>query len=160
AALGDVAADRLVLDEFAVWIKQPSMRPVLPNDAAIGRHGSMLVDDNGLLGREPRQLSTQVEFIILKGRVEKTLPHQVVGQCSAVTTVRVVDERARAIFAPTNDEFQVVLNDRTILFLALAKLFVDCAKLGSSFVNSPLQLLVSLAQGLLGMIPGRNVLAD
>ena len=129
-APGDVAADRLVLDDATRRVEERAVGPVLPARAAVRPDGVHLVGHGRRLGREGGELGGEAVPLLRghegqeRGADDRLRPPAELGG------VGLVDESDREVGREARDELGLVLDDGAEALLAQPELGLGAPLLG------------------------------
>src|SRR5206468_13052067 len=119
-ALGDVAADRLILGDSAVIIEESACGPVLPAHVPAGNHHLILAGRDGPTRGDRVQVLPDC-LVTLGGKVvPEAVADEILRRPVKAPADRAVDERVRAIGKKPADQLRLILDDRPVLRLATA----------------------------------------
>src|SRR5262249_52311499 len=120
-ALGDVAADRLILVDGAAVIEESARGPVLPAYAAVGSQHLVLARRHWPIGGDRAQVVADGLVALDRKELPEAPADQVLRRPAKGPAHRAVDEGVRAIGKKAADQLRLILDDGPVLRLATAQ---------------------------------------
>ena len=117
-ALGNVATDRLVLDDPALVVEEAAVAPLLPAELAVRTQDLVLRGCDRALGRNGRKECPRGPVPIQRDEVPEGAAEKLPPRALEVPAVGVVDERVRPVGKEPAYQLGLVFDDRAITGLA------------------------------------------